>query len=113
MWTLPQWDSLVTKHMASHNTSMWHAVALLLAFGALFHVHRCTNVLDALACILAKSFAGFPALYGVMACLQHADRLISEYACIMPLTSCMHSSQHPSYVPANHQQSSFLPTHYL
>jgi len=35
MWTLPQWDSLVTKHMASHNTSMWHAVALLLAFGAL------------------------------------------------------------------------------
>ncbi|DBB02712.1 hypothetical protein WJX82_008967 [Trebouxia sp. C0006] len=39
MWTLPQWDSLVTKHMASHNTSMWHAVALLLAFGALFHVH--------------------------------------------------------------------------
>lgn len=40
LWTLPQWDALVTKHMARHDTTVWYAVALLLAFGALFHLHR-------------------------------------------------------------------------
>ncbi len=52
-------------------------------------------------------------LYGIIACLHHADRLISDHASIMPLTSRMHSSQHPSYVPANHQQSSFFFIHAL
>jgi len=61
-----------------------------------------------LACILIKSFTGFPVWYDGIACLHHADRLISNHANIMLLTSCMHSSQHPSYVPANHQQSSFF-----
>ena len=42
MWTLPQWNTLVASHMAKHNTSPVFAVSLLLAFGALFHVHRCT-----------------------------------------------------------------------
>ena len=40
LWTLPQWDALVTKHMARHDTTVWYAAALLLAFGALFHLHR-------------------------------------------------------------------------
>ena len=44
MWTLPQWDSLVTKHMAKHDTSVWYAAILLLAFGATFHVHRCGEI---------------------------------------------------------------------
>ena len=41
MWTLPQWNSLVTKHMARNETSVWHAAVLLLAFGAIYHIHRC------------------------------------------------------------------------
>ena len=57
---------------------------------------------------LTISFTGFPVLYGVIACLHHADRLISEGPCVMLSTGCMYSSQHPSYVPANHQQSSFV-----
>lgn len=40
LWTLPQWDILVSKHMARHDTPVWYAAALLLAFGALFHLHR-------------------------------------------------------------------------
>ena len=40
MWTLPQWDGLVVNHMAKHDTPGWYAAALLLAFGAIFHVHR-------------------------------------------------------------------------
>lgn len=63
---------------------------------------------SSLACILIKSFTGFAVWYGGIACLHHADRLISNHASIMPLTRCMRSSQHPSYVPANHQQSSLF-----
>ena len=40
LWTLPQWDVLVSKHMVRHDTSVWYAAALLLAFGTLFHLHR-------------------------------------------------------------------------
>lgn len=43
LWTLPRWDVLVSKHMARHETPVWSAAALLLAFGALFHVHRSVN----------------------------------------------------------------------
>lgn len=40
VWTLPHWDGLVVKHMAKHDTPVWYAAALLLAFGAIFHIHR-------------------------------------------------------------------------
>lgn len=59
LWTLPRWDILVTKHMARHDTPMWYAAALLLAFGALYHLHRSVSqsgnqqaLLNVAACVL-------------------------------------------------------------
>ena len=62
MWTLPQWNSLVTKHMARNETSVWHAAVLLLAFGAIYHIHRCVASCIVVTCCTMLNTLGVQSL---------------------------------------------------